>query len=233
VSLSEDLMLVLAMTLFLSLSDDKEAEEAVQKFKSAMKSPDAAVRVAAVTELGRLQHDRVLKVLASCLVTDERVVRIAAAKSLGAFQEKQAHVVAALAEALPANAKEPDVQVELLSALKGLREPSVLGVAYRYIDDKNAKVAEAAIGVTETVPSRNSIDPLIRLMKKLVTAGDGYSSGDGSFDVPADEVLRERARKLQGAASRALQSITGERLSTAAEWDGWWKRNASTFRMRS
>jgi HEAT repeat protein len=226
-------MLALAMAFVLGLSDDKEAEAAVQKFKSAMKSPDSVVRVAAVTELGQLQHDRVLKVLASCLVTDEKVVRIAAAKSLGAFQEKKSLVVAALSDALPANLKEPEVQVELLAALKGLHEPAALGVAYRYIDDKNAKVAEAAIGVTETMPSRNSIDPLVRLMKKLVSAGDGFTSGDGSLDVPPDEGLRERARKLQAAASKALQAITGEKLSTAAEWDGWWKRNAATFKLRS
>jgi HEAT repeat protein len=226
-------MIALAMTLFLALSDDKEAEEAVQKFKSAIRSSDPAVRVAAVTELGQLQHDRVLKVLASCLITDERVVRIAAAKSLGAFQDRKGHATAALSDALPGNLKEPDVQVEILSAMKALHEPAALGAAYRYLDDKNAKVAEAAIGVMEAVHSRNSIDPLIKLMKKLVSAGDGFTSGDGSLDVPPDEALRERARKLQGAASKALQSITGEKLSTAGEWDVWWKRNAATFKLRS
>src|SRR5579862_7532010 len=119
-------MVALTMALVLALSDDKEAEEAVEKFKSAMKSPDPAVRVAAVTELGQLQHERVMKVLASCLVTDLAFVRIAAAKSLGAFREKKPQAAALLADALAANSKEPDVQVALLSALTALHQPGAL-----------------------------------------------------------------------------------------------------------
>jgi HEAT repeat protein len=225
-------MVALTMALVLALSDDKEAEEAVEKFKSEMKSPDPAVRVAAVTELGQLQHERVMKVLASCLTTDLAFVRIAAAKSLGAFREKKPQAAAVLEDAMAANSKEPDVQVALLSALTVLHQPSALSVAYRTLDDKNEKVAEAAIKVTEAIHSRGSIDLLIHLMKKLLTSGDGVSSGDGSFNVPADAGLKERARKLQDAASRALQSITGEKWSTAAEWDGWWKRNSATFKIR-
>jgi len=225
-------MIALTMALMLSLADDKEAEDAIQKFKLEMKSPETAVRVAAVSELCRLQHDRVMRVLASCLVTDVTFVRIAAAKGLGAFQEKKSQATALLADAMVANVKEPDVQVALLSAMKVLHEASALAVAYRYLDDKNAKVAEGAIGITETVHSKSSIDPLIHLMKKLVTSGDGYSSGDGSFDVPADEVLKARARTLQAAANKALQSITGEKRSTAGDWDTWWKHNAGAFKMR-
>jgi HEAT repeat protein len=225
-------MIALAMTVVLALSDDKEAEEAIQKFKTEMKSPETAVRVSAVTELGHLQHERVMKVLASCLVTDVAFVRIAAAKGLGAFQERKPQATALLAEAMAANSKEPDVQVALLSALKALHEANALSVAYRYLDEKNVKVSEAAIGVTESIHSRASVDPLIHLMKKLATAGDGVSSGDGSFDVPADEALKARARTLQAAANKALQSITGEKWSTAGEWDAWWKRNAGTFKTR-
>jgi HEAT repeat protein len=197
-----------------------------------MKTPETAVRVAAVTELGQLQHERVMKVLASCLVTDVTFVRIAAAKGLGAFQEKKPQATALLADAMIANVKEPDVQVAILSAMKALHEGSSLAVAYRYLDDKNVIVAEAAIGIMGTVHSKSSIDPLIHLMKKLATAGDGVSSGDGTFDVPADEVQKARARTLQEAANKALQSITGEKRSTAGDWDAWWKRNAATFKTR-
>jgi len=225
-------MQTMALILVLALLDDKEAEEAIQKFKSTMKSPDVAIRVAAVTELGRIPHERVLKALASCLITDDRLVRVAAAKSLGAFQEKKSQATALLADALAQNAKEPDVQAEILSAMKSLHEVGALGIAYRYIDDKNFKVAEAAIGITAGVHSKASIDPLIRLMKKLTTAGDGVTSGDGTFDVPPDEALRERARKLQLAAAKALQAITGEKFSTASEWDAWWKRDAARFKIK-
>jgi HEAT repeat protein len=223
----------LALFLALVLSDDKEAEDAIQAFRSSMKSPEVARRAAAVTELGRLQHEKIMKVLASCLVTDDKVVRIAAAKALGASRDKKASATAVLAIALDGNLKDAEVQAAILTAVGHLHEDSGLIAALRHIDDKNVKVAESAIGVTETIPSRNSIEPLIRLMKKLIGAGDGISSGDGSFDVPPDEQLRERARLLQGAAEKALHSITGESHSTPHEWDLWWKRNASTFKVKN
>ncbi|HLY11378.1 MAG TPA: HEAT repeat domain-containing protein [Planctomycetota bacterium] len=225
-------MLSMGMILLLALADDKETEDALQKFKAAMKSPDLSLRVAAVADLGRLQNVRVLKVLAACLVTDDKQVRMAAAKALGAFPEKKSQTVAVLSEGLDPNVKDPDVQVEILSALHTLHDDSALATAYRHLDDKNAKVAEAAIGITGAVHSRASIDPLIRLMKKLLTAGEGVSSGDGSFDVPPDEALRDRARKLEAAAAKALQAITGEKWSTAQEWGAWWKSNSGSFKVK-
>jgi len=225
-------MVSMAMVLLCALTDDKETEDAILKFKAEMKSPEVATRVSAVNELGRLQNIRILKVLESCLVTDDQRVRIAAAKLLGGFREKKAQAVAVLSEGLESNVKEPDVQAEILLALKSLHEEGSLACAHRHLDDKNAKVAEAAIDITGIVHSKNSIDLLIRLMKKLLTAGDGVSSGDGSFDVPPDEALRTRARKLEAAASRALQSITGEKWSTAQEWSTWWKTNSGSFKIK-
>jgi len=159
-------------------------------------------------------------------------VRIAAAKALGAFQDRKAQAASLLAEALAPNAREPDVQIEIFSALKRLREESGLRAGQRHLEDKNLKVAEAAVELMGAVRSKSSVDPLIRLMKRLATAGDGVSLGDGSIDVPPDEALREAARKLQTAASQALQSITGERFSSVGEWDGWWRRNAATFKVK-
>jgi HEAT repeat protein len=225
-------MTLLAALLLAIFADDKEVEDAVQKFKSAMKSPDVSARVNAVTELGRIQHERTMKVLSSCLLTDDKLVRVAAAKALASFQEKKAPATALLVDALGPNAKEPDVQAEILSALKELREEAALSAAYQYLESKSFKVAEAAIALTGAIRSKRSIDLLIRLMKKLATAGDGVTSGDGSFDVPADEAVRERARKLQSDASKALQSITGEKFSSVSEWDAWWKRNAALFRVK-
>ena len=230
--LGEDMMTMIAFLLVLASVDEKEVEDAVQKFKAAMKSPEATLRADAIKELGRLKHDRTMRILASCLVIDDKLVRMAAAKALGSFQEKKPQAAGLLVEALPPNAREPEVQVEIFSALKELREESALGACYPHFEDKNFKVAEAAIGVTGALRSRRSIDPLIRLMKKLLTAGDGVSSGDGSFDVPPDEALRERARRLEELASNALQSISGEKLSTAAEWDAWWKRHSATFKLK-
>jgi HEAT repeat protein len=222
------------MLLFLALATvgDKEAEDAIHTFRTSVKSGDLADRVAAVEELGRCRHEKVMKVLASCLVVDDKFVRVAAATSLGKFDIKKPQACLILAGALESNSKEPEVQVAIFGALQNLGEAPALAAAGQYIDHKNEKVAESAIAITGKVRSKASIDPLIRLMKKLVSSGDGFSSGDGSFDVPTDEQLRERARRLQAAASKALQSITRERYSSVEEWDTWWKHNAATFTVK-
>src|SRR5579859_4232028 len=99
-----------AIALALLAPDDKEAEDAIVKFKSAARSPEVSVRVAAVRELGQTEHEKVLKVLANILETEDKVVRIAAAKVLGAYQDKKPKAVIVLAASLGSNAKEPDVE---------------------------------------------------------------------------------------------------------------------------
>ena len=226
-------MRLLASVLIAALGDEKEADQAIQTFKSAMKSPELVVRVSAVAELGRCGHEKVIKVLGLFLVTDDKSVRVAAARALGRFTIKKLQICSLLSEALAANLKEPEVRAAALIALKDLRQEAALGPAHRYLDDRDAQVAEAAIDITGTIRARSSIEPLIRLMKRLVSSGDGYSSGDGSFEVPADEQLRRRARQLQTAARKALRSITGESWTSIEEWEAWWKRNAATFTVKS
>ena len=223
------------VALFLALcsGDDKEIDDALQRFKTAMKSPDASLRADAVRDLGKNEHEKVLRALGACLETDEKAVRVAAAKALGAWKEKKPAVVAVLAQALVHHSKEPDVAAAILGALEALHDKEALPSAYRYLEDKNEKIAVAAIDVTGAIPSRASIDPLIRLMKKVQNLGDGvYSGGNGGYDVPADERVKEWARHLEEAAKKALSSITGEKHGTPSEWDAWWKRNAATFKVK-
>jgi len=222
-----------AATVFALLApDDKAAEDAIAKFKSAAKSPDVSVRVEAVRQLGQTEHEKVLKVLASILESEDKVVRIEAAKVLGAYQDKKPKAVSVLAATLGSNSKEPEVEIAILLALRDLRDKGALGVAYRYLDDKNGKVAEAAIAITEAIKSRDSVEPLIKLIKRLIGAGDGVTSGDGSFDAPPDPRLQERARLLDAAAQKALRAITGESLSSPREWESWWKRSGAGFRVK-
>jgi HEAT repeat protein len=225
-------MTTVAFALLLCLLDDNAADEAIQVFRNAMKSPEVSVRTAAVAELGKVQNAKVLKVLAACLNIDDKAVRIQAADALGHFKVKKPQVCGVLSEALDMNSRVPEVQIALLKALKDLQEEAALAASGRFMDDKNPKVAESAIEITGVVRSRASIEPLIKLMKKLTHSGEGYSSGDGSLDVPADEQLRQRARQLQSAAGKALQSITGEKWGTVEEWEAWWKKNSSTFRVK-
>ena len=100
-----------SLILLLLAPDDREAEEAIRKFRVGMKSPENSARAQAVAELGRTQHEKTMKVLGFCLETDDRSVRIAAAKALGAFQEKKRSVAALLEESLAHKVKETEKEV--------------------------------------------------------------------------------------------------------------------------
>jgi hypothetical protein len=221
-----------AILFALAASDDKEAEDAISKFKLEVRSPEPSLRVEAVRELAKVQHDKVIRVLGNVLATGDRAVQVAAAKALGGFKDRKPKAVLVLAEAASLNPRDPELAIAILSALRDLRDKTALATAYRFLEDKDGKIAEAAIGITEVIKSRDSVEPLIKLMKRLIGAGDGVSSGDGSFDAPPDPRLQERARLLNLSAEKALKAITGESFSGPREWEGWWKRNGAAFKVK-
>ncbi|MFN3485800.1 MAG: HEAT repeat domain-containing protein, partial [Planctomycetota bacterium] len=112
----------------LAAGNDKEADEAIHRFKAGYRNPSAPARAAAVTELARVHHEKVLKQLAMLLTSDENVVREAAAKGIGGFTEHRRLASSLLQAALGPNGKEPGVVAVILEALGAVGEPSALSV---------------------------------------------------------------------------------------------------------
>src|SRR5215831_16345593 len=106
-------ILMLALALF-AADDDTAATAALDKFKADYKSKEATVRASAVAELARTPHDKVTAKLGQLLMTDEKEVRIAAAKGLGAVAENRRKPVAYLIAAAGPNAREPLVMAAIL-----------------------------------------------------------------------------------------------------------------------
>src|SRR5436853_5969601 len=113
------------------IQDDKAAEEALEAFKTAVKSPSEADRVTAVNELAKVHHPKTLARLATMLSSDGPTVRIAAAKGVSGFVEHKKQAVAVLAVALGPNAKDSTVHAALYEALGKLEEPSSLPTLHR------------------------------------------------------------------------------------------------------
>jgi HEAT repeat protein len=211
--------------------DDKEADDAISRFKAAFKSTDVNARIEAITVLGAVQHEKVVKVLGNFLTTDEKGVRVEAVRSLGR-SEKKSLAATLLSAALSGNAGEPEVQERIFVALGALGDPASLPTAYPYFETKTTKVGEAAIHLTAEIRSRNSIDPLLKLMKKLENAGEASAQGVNGQSIPANASQRERAKQLTAAAVAALEAITQEKFTTTSDWNNWWRKNSATFKVK-
>src|SRR5262245_14193282 len=146
----------------------QDADAALDAFKADFKSK----RAAAVEELAKVQHPKVTRQLAALLVVDEKEIRIAAAKGLGARSDEKEKKAAALAlaEAIKPNEKEPEVGVAILHALGKLRQDASAAVVNAQFDAEKVEVARAAVEAAGEIRCRDSIEPLIELAKDLEEA---------------------------------------------------------------
>lgn len=219
--------------------DDKAAEEALDAFKAAMRSPVEAERVAAVVELSKVRHPKVLQKLIPLLTNDGATVRLAAAKGISDFADHRKPASSSLLGALTPNAKLPAVQVGLLEAVAVLKEPASLPALHKLFDEKEALVAKAAVSAAAAFRAGTSIEPLLDVLKKCdkaIKAADaaGVTAGTvAGYEVSArDEVERKRAQELRPVILKALQEISGESFPASADWHAWWAKNKATFRPR-
>ncbi|HUR38233.1 MAG TPA: HEAT repeat domain-containing protein [Planctomycetota bacterium] len=238
--LTATLLLALAVVPF--AQDDKAADEALDAFKIAYKSTSEADRVAAVNDLAKVHHAKILSRLAALLSADGPSVRLAAAKGVAGFTEMKKQAASALAGAMPANSKEATVHAGLYDALGKLEEPTSLPAIHRGFDEKETSVAKAAILAAGQVGSASSIDPLLALLAKLEkvqkaggggvdfsTPGTGGATGQ-NFTVRSDDSPAKRAQELIPAINKALNEITHESNGSSETWGAWWAKNKATFK---
>jgi HEAT repeat protein len=216
-------------------ADDKAAEEALERFRTSYASPSAGNRSVAVSELARVPHEKTLARLAPLLTGEAREVREAAARGLGNFADYKKAAVPILLGALPANDKEPLVQVAIFDGLGKLDDPNTLPTIHTYFEDKDPKVASAALAAAGSIRSVASIDPIIEHMKKCEkTAGQkGGGGGAPGFSIPGGGTDPAKARNaaVLKAAIKALQAITKEKWPTSKEWEIWWSKRKGTFKI--
>src|ERR1041384_4071472 len=104
-------------------TEDKAADEALEKFKAEDKSKEASARATAVSELATTDHDKVFARLGQVLDSQEdKEVRIAAAKGLGSAGDNKKKPVQILIGSTLPNARDPFVLAAILEALGKLGE---------------------------------------------------------------------------------------------------------------
>ncbi len=233
---------MVTMLLVLALfpgDDDAAATAALDKFKTEYKAKEAATRATAVLELSQTQHDKVWAKLGQLLTTDEKEVRIAAAKGLSAAQENRKKPVIYLINGAAANAKEPSVLAAILEALGKLKEIPAGSEIEKHFKTKETAVAKAAIEAAGGIGSRTSVQPLIEALRWLEASAQeapSYGGGGGGGKTPGvnnggtvDEAARERERMLKPLILKALTAITKTSHSSAKEWDEWWRTDGPKF----
>jgi hypothetical protein len=221
----------LALFVAAGSPQDMDVEGALLRFRKGYASPNVSARVAAVADLARTPHEKSLGKLVPLLTADVKEVRIAASKGLSAFTDQKKLAVASLINALPANAKELDVQCAIYESLGRIQDPLALQVIHTGFHDPQIRVAKAAIAAAGIYRAKESLDVLNELMGNVQTwltknQGGGYIDGAG----PGDNVARKaRLEDLMKSIIASLQAITKEKWTTVKEWEVWFRRYRPDF----
>ena len=232
----------MSLILLLALQAD-DPTKALDAFKTAYKSKEVAERAAAVTELAKTEHEKVLATLAKLLVVDDKAVRIAAAKGMGDLRQTDLRkkAVTYLSKAIPPNAAEVDVILAVVETLELIGPGVGLAVLHQHFVWPTIPVAEGAVIAAGKLKKRESVQPLITLLKvlqlssreaqnvgpggKTVTGGGlpGVSGGAVDPDAP------KREKAITPLAHRSLEQITKMSFKTWKEWETWWKEKGPDF----
>ena len=232
-------LLVLAVAL--GGQDDKAVDEALDAFKTAMKSTSEADRVSAVNELAKFPHAKTLARLAALLNSEPPTVKIAAARGISGFSALKAKASQILIAAMGPNAKENNVLVALYEGLGKLDDPSALSTVHRGFEEKDLVLVKAAMQAAGAMGNPASIDPLIAMLaraeKILKAAGGGVDvttpvpgGTGGSVTVRSDENGPKRAQELIPVINKTLNEITRESNGSSETWSAWWAKHKATFK---
>ena len=239
-------MMLLAILLALAPQDEAAAKAALETYKTTTsKSKDPKVHADAVTELAKTLHEKVASMLGSLLTTDDKDVRIAAAAGLGTFTqppELRSSAGKHLTQALTAgsNLKFVDVRVAIFAALGALQDESSANAVKSHFDDKDPKIANAALSAAGAMKSKSLVEPLIQVFRDCERTINGGALPQpppvkGKAPLPPapqgkeDKEKKDRASAIIGTAQSALSTLTGQNFNKADEYEKWWIKNRSSF----
>ncbi|HTF57776.1 MAG TPA: HEAT repeat domain-containing protein [Planctomycetota bacterium] len=204
---------------------DEEAEAALAAFKKAMASDLPSSQIAALKEVSRVRHEKVIRAMVTYLRASNPDVAANAALQVAELD----HPLSAesLLAAISPNEKRPVALAAIFSALGKLGYESasapLVKLLDRSSDDDWKKVLEEAFNAIGRIGSAGAVDPLLDWRRKNggIPGGGGggrrFGGGGGAGEVGG--------AKLRAACDRALKSITGGDEETTADWEKWWRAN--------
>jgi HEAT repeat protein len=207
----------LALLLALQQSADDDCKKALEDFRAAYRSAGEQARIVAVEKLGQHKCESAVGVLALILTGEAESVRIATAKTLGAFDDPKA--VEAVAQAVAPNIKNHEVLEALTKALVELDwevGATTLNPLLSKHDDKDILEAlHVIVPMLGKLGSATSVEPLIKLLEHAENEKGGLRRRKGNTRLAA----------LEGPIRKALEEITGGTETTWRVWRDWWNQN--------
>ena len=224
---------VMALCL-LAHQDDAAVKEALERFKQAMKGASPAAQAAAIQELSRTPHQSTFNQIAPFLTAGGKDARIAAARGLGNFSDYKKLATPTLQNALAAgpNVKEYDVKAAIYEGLGKLADPTSFETVHTGFRNEQVKVAKGAIACAGTMRQKESMEPLIELLKdidKWIAKKQGGPYKDEKGQGGDESAQKTRLEDIQKAVIKAVQDITKEKWNTTKEWQLWWEKHKATF----
>jgi HEAT repeat protein len=238
-------MMACLLALSLLAQDDAAVKDALEKFKTAYKAKEPSDRAAAVAELAKTQHDKVIVKLGALLVVDDMTVRIAAAKGLSAATgDNRKKAVNLLSRAFGPNAGEPFVSSALVEAMETMQDGLGYAVLKANLKSPDPQTSRAAIEAAGQIRDKSFITPLLEHARFLEAAArEAVNTGPGGRTVTGggipgvggtvgDPDAPKRARLLVPLIHKSLESITKQSFKSVNEWIEWWKKNEADFKVQ-
>lgn len=234
-----------------SPQDGRDLQPSINKFTQDYykAGADEDDKISAVNYLVLHRHERIVRVLAPLLTEACLSVRIMVARGFSQFTSVDLagrELLTALHHQANSGKKQSAVRIEILRALGDLRYKAAAPGIAKMVQEKDVWVAKAAIDACGKVRTKDSIPMLIKALHRI----EG-KEGDAEITVnPLEDVLegvgagslfkpdpREPKRPSQRQLLKdpilgSLRKLTGQGYSAAKDWDGWWQKNKSTFRVQ-
>ena len=212
----------------LALQDDAEA--AISAFKAAYKHPDEKIRVLAVSELGKVQHPKVGKILAGLLTADVSAVRKQAAQALGLYVEKPEVAGAVLISAMRPNMKDSVVLAAIFDACGSLRYRGATDEVNNKLNHVSDDVSVAAIKAAGRIGEPKCMDRLIALWGNIENYRNpppSLNGGGGPRRTPEQDARVDLQEPL---VRESIKAICDQDFKNFAEARDWWNAHRATFR---
>ena len=239
------------LTCFVT-QDDPTFQPAIKTFhedysKHGARDDD---RIQAVRVLAQYHHERIVRVLAPLMTEASVAVRVMTARELGKFAGVDAaskELLGALHSPVNAGKKEAPVRIEILRGLGALRYTPAAPDVARLVEDKDVWIAKAAIDAAGRIRTPEAMSPLIKALRRIESKNGDAETSLNPFDelfpemVNASTLLRPDSRQtakkpserevLKAPILSALQLISRQNWESAKEWDTWWTKRKTNFRL--
>ncbi len=198
---------------------DEEAESALAVFKKAMTADLASSQMAAIKDVAKVKHEKIIRAIAPYLRSSHGDVATSAALQLAELDHPVSTEV--LVAGIAPNDKRPVVLGGIFNSLGKLGYESasrpLVALLDKSSEDGWKKVLEEGILAIGRIGSASAVDPLLDWRRRQGGGWGGrWGPGGGG---------QGGSGRLWSACDKALKSITGGDEETTADWEKWWKAN--------